>query len=43
MSYTKDSRAFMAWLELKRRSKTNTRPIEHTGAICSEEGTCYYP
>jgi len=39
---TKDTRTFLAWLELKRR-KNNTRPIEHTGAICTEEGTCYYP
>jgi hypothetical protein len=43
MAYTKEARMFLAELELRRRSKTNDRPIEHTGAICTEEGTCYYP
>ena len=43
MKYTKEARDFLAWLELKRRSRTNNKPIEHIGAICTEEGTCYYP
>lgn len=40
MTYTREAREFLAWLELKRRSKTNVKPIEHTGAICTNEGTC---